>query len=410
MQQLWLRTFRCAACLVVLACQPALMAAQQPPGFSAAWREVEGWYRGRVEREGIVGSSLWFVHDGRVLARAFHGFADLDSGRRVDEHTIFHWASITKTLTGIAVMQLRDRGLLSLDDPAVRYLPELREVHNPFGSVEDVTIRHLLSHSAGFRGPTWPWGGDKAWHPHEPTRWEQLVAMMPYTEVLFEPGSRYSYSNPGIVFLGRIIELLTGDDFEVYMDKNVLKPLGMYRSYYDITPYHLLRYRSNNYYASDGDLVANGLDFDTGITTSNGGLNAPIPDMVEYLRFLGGDPDKLAGDGAILSRASLEEMWEVQQPVPSEEGDDSLRQFMGLTYFILERGDLRVIGHTGGQKGFISFFYLDPVSGAAAIAAFNTLGLSAEGSPKPDTRRVLSELRAMLFDRIFPLFREGTDQ
>ncbi len=84
-----------------------------------------------------------------------------------------------------------------------------------------------MTHSAGFRGATWPWGGDKPWHPFEPTSWSQLVAMFPYTEVEFQPGSRHSYSNPGIIFLGIIIERLTGDDYEVYIDKNVLKPLEM---------------------------------------------------------------------------------------------------------------------------------------------------------------------------------------
>ena len=104
-----------------------------------------------------------------------------------------------------------------------------------------------MTHSAGFRAPTWPWGGDKPWHPFEPKRYEQLVAMLPYTEILFQPGSRHSYSNPGIVFLGRIIEQLTGDDFEVYVDKNILKPLEMHRSYFDRSPYHLLAHRSHGY-------------------------------------------------------------------------------------------------------------------------------------------------------------------
>ena len=190
--------------------------------------------------------------------------------------TIFHWASITKTFTGIAILQLRDRGLLSLDDPAVKYLPELRQVHNPFGDMAQVTLRHLLSHSAGFRAPTWPWSEGKDWEPFEPPRYEQLQAMLPYTELLFAPGSRYSYSNPGIVFLGRIIEVLTNEDYEVYVDKNVLKPLGMHRSFFDKTPPHLLRHRSHSYFY-DGRACARPASTSTrGVTVSNGGLNAPL--------------------------------------------------------------------------------------------------------------------------------------
>src|ERR1051326_1115279 len=109
--------------------------------------------------------------------------------------------------------------------------------------------------------------------------------MMPYTEILFPPGSKYSYSNPGIIFLGRVIEKLSGDDFEVYVDKNVLKPLGMTHSYFDVSPYHLVADRSNNYEVEAGKVTANGLDFDTGITVSNGGLNAPITDMAKTVAF-----------------------------------------------------------------------------------------------------------------------------
>jgi CubicO group peptidase (beta-lactamase class C family) len=70
-------------------------------------------------------------------------------------------------------MQLRDRGLLALDDPVVKYVPEVR-IHNPFGDVSQITIRRLMSHSAGLRASTWPWGGDRPWQPFEPTEWSQL--------------------------------------------------------------------------------------------------------------------------------------------------------------------------------------------------------------------------------------------
>ena len=382
---------------------PPPLSAQVPDGFQPAWRHVAAEYRQLLESEGIIGSSLWFLRDGEVLAREFHGLADLDTQRPVDEHTIYHWASITKTFTGIAIMQLRDRGLLSLDDPVVHYLPELRGVHNPYGSMREITLRQLLSHSSGFRMATWPWGGDEPWHPHEPTSWDQITAMIPYTQIHFEPGSRYSYSNPGIIFLGRIIELLTGDDYEVYVDKNILKPLEMYRTYFDRTPYHLLKHRSNNYYVDNGEISANGLDFDTGITVSNGGLNAPITDMVKYLAFLADAPAERERYEEILARPSLEEMW---QPIVDIWVDSATgtRSQMGLTYFLLEHGDLHVIGHTGGQKAFISFFYVDPRTGAAAIAANNTLGIAGDGDAKPDTRRVMAEVQGMLFESVFTLF------
>lgn len=337
--------------------------------FQRAWSETRTFYQTTLKEEGIVGSGLMVVRGDSVLGADFYGLADIETSRPVDGNTIFHWASITKTFTAIAIMQLRDRGLLSLDDPIVKYVPELREVNDTFGTIEDVTIRHLLSHSAGFRNPTWPWGGDKPWHPFEPTRWAQLVAMMPYTEILFPPGSRFSYSNPGYIFLGRVIETLSGDDFEVYLEKNVLRPLGMRSSYFDRTPYHLLRYRSNNYTVRNGIPVANGLDFDTGITVSNGGLNAPLGDMARYLRFLLNAPGLSDDAKNVLRRSSLEEMWRPQVGGASQ---DSPTGSVGLSYFIIQQGETRVIGHTGSQAAFRSFFYIHPETQSGIIAVFNT--------------------------------------
>ncbi|MCA8954221.1 MAG: beta-lactamase family protein [Planctomycetes bacterium] len=326
--------------------------------------------RQSCERQGVVGGSLMFLRAGEQglteVGFEGYGFADRDAGRAVDRDTIFHWASCTKTLTGIAMMQLRDRGRLELADPIVGYLPELREVHDPFGKLETITLRHLLSHSAGFRAGTWPWK-NAPWQPHEPTRWSQLVAMMPYTELEFEPGTRFSYSNPGIVLLGQVLEQLTGDDYEVYMQKNVLGPLGMTCTYYDITPYHLQRFRSHSYARTATGTEDLGPDFDTGITVSNGGLNAPLPDMARYLAFLLGACEAGSPAAGVLARDSLREMWQPQvasQPQGSER--------IGLTFFLQEHEGSLFPTHTGGQRSFVTFFYVHPDSGTAALGAFNT--------------------------------------
>jgi len=381
---------------VFAAAEAAAQAA--PAGFTNAWSNIERSFHGLLTEEDVVGGTIAFVHGSDVLGLTVHGYADRESGREVDERTIYHWASITKTLTAIAIMQLRDRGLLDLDDPIVEYVPELSVAHNPFGSMEQVTIRHLLSHSAGFRSSSWPWGGGEEWHPHEPTDWSQLVAMMPYTEVEFEPGSRWQYSNPGIIFLGRVIESLSGDDFETYMEKNVLRPLGMRSAYYDTTPYHLLEHRSNNYDGVGDRRIPNGLDFDTGITTSNGGLNASVEDMALYLAYLLNDAGSADARG-VLDRASLEEMWHAE--VPIGEADD-VRTEMALGYFLLERNGIRLVGHTGSQKAFRSFFYIHPETGAGMIAVLNSA--AGPDSTHPDTGRILSHLRDAMMDTLLPLF------
>ena len=352
--------------------------------FARAYREFKTNYENELRQHGIVGSSFFFIRDNQVVARELYGLAHVELNRAVDEETIYHWASITKTFTGIAIMQLRDRGLLKLDDPVIKYLPELKAAHNPYGDMGDITIKHLLTHSAGFRNPTWTWrDDDKDWQPFEPQRWEQLVAMMPYTEVLFKPGSRYSYSNPGVIYLGRIIELLTHDDYEVYIDKNIFKPLEMHRSYFDTSPYHLLKYRSHSYYVRDGKRTPARFDADTGITVSNGGLNAPLPDMVKYVNFLLGDPKKQAVYDGVLKRSSLEEMWQPQLASGGFHARlDERQDGGGLAFFIDDIEGQRYVGHNGDQNGFKSFMSLCPATRTASLLVFNTETQPTTNSPR----------------------------
>ncbi len=373
----------------------ATLGAADEAGFQRAWTAFTAYYRSGCEKAGIVGGALALVKAGRPVAHVVYGEQDHATHRLVDEETIFHWASITKTFTGIAILQLRDRGLLALDDPAVKYLPELRQVHDPFGDVSDITIRHLMTHSAGFRAPTWPWGGDKPWHPFEPTRYEQLVAMLPYTEILFKPGSRHSYSNLGVVFLGRIIEQLSGDDYEVYVDKNILKPLEMHRSYFDRSPYHLVAHRSHGYVRDDEGLHEEPFDFDTGVTVSNGGLMAPIPDMARYLAFLlGREPARAAVYDGVLKRTSLDEMWRPQIPIARDESTEGGEQSIGLSFFLETHEGRHLVGHSGNQAGFIAHIYLDPERGAAYVVAFNT--------DSPATHALDDALRDELLRTVFP--------
>src|SRR5262249_44931906 len=287
----------------------------------------------------------------------------------------------------VAIMQLRDRGLLSLDDPAIKYVPELRDIHNPYGDMSQVTIRHLMTHSSGLRAGTWPWGGDQPWHPFEPTRWDQVVAMFPYTQLLFKPGTKYSYSNPGAIFLGRIIERFSGDDYEVYITKNLFMPLGMTRSFFDRAPYHLVAHRSHSYVRTDEGLKEQRFDFDTGITVSNGGLNAPLGDMAKWLRFLLG-----AGSASVLKRSSLEEMFTPEIRAREGEGGSGSDVQAGLSCFIEKYGGVTLVGHSGDQNGFISHLYFHAPSKSGYIVSFNT-DATSKSDPRKTTRAVDNDVR-----------------
>ena len=149
-------------------------------------------------------------------------------------------------------------------------------------------------------------------------------------------------------------------------------------------------------------------DVDTGITVSNGGLNAPLPDMVKYINFLMGDPRRQEAYDQVLKRASLLEMFQPQLPIeaggiPQQEGQNR-KDSIGLTFFVEENFGMKFIGHSGGQNGFISHFYVRPESRTAYVIAFNTQATPTEKQPAQDTRKLDREVKDYLFQKIFTLF------
>jgi len=366
-----------------------LPAQGKPAGWDAAVKALDEL----MATDRVVGGSLVLARSGAVVARHDAGLADRARHQPTEPGTLYHWGSITKTLTAVAVLQLRDRGLLSLDDPITRWVPELRQVHNPFGSMDGITIRMLLSHSSGFQDPTWPYGAGKDWEPFEPTRWEQLVAMMPYQEIHFAPGSRYGYSNPAYIYLARVVESITGDPWQSYVYKNIWGPLGIRESYFNRTPWHLAERRAAGYTlrkeeSGEERLRDNGREFDPGITIPNGGWNAPVADLVAWASYLAA----VAGGqtaGPVISRETLEEMWRPVVPVRDGEA-------MGLGFFIVTEGKRRLIGHTGEQGGFRSFMYLDPASQSVVVGVVNTTNNARPGESDRAFRRAAGAARELL--------------
>jgi len=404
----------CLAICMVTFCIPCTARAQVD-AFYAKFDSV-------LTRHGVIGGGFAWVHEGTPRVHCF-GEARNDTHQPVDAETTYNWASITKTMTAIAILQLRDRGKLSLDDPAVRFVPELREIHNDFGPVDAITIRQLLTHTAGFRNPTWPWDCDDTkqcgWQPFEPARWAQVAAMLPYTHVAFKPGSRWSYSNLGYVFLGQIIERLSGDDFEVYVDKNILKPLGMTSSYFDRAPYFLEKHVAASYLRAGEKLTPQPFDFDTGITTSNSGLKAPLTDMAKYAAFLIGDRSNPIYE-VVLKRSSVEEAWHGIAPVetpgepatPYTSGPHGARPVMGLGFFVMAVDGRQIVYHDGDQGGFSSELLIDPAGKSASLLVVNTTDTGIpkdlshpESNTEPDPHTDLrQELRTALIESVFPAY------
>ena len=356
--------------------------------------DIQAAHAKALHQEDVVGATFSLASDGALLARFDIGYADREQEIKVNEQTIFHWASVTKTFTSIAIMQLVERGLLSLDAVVIDYLPEISAVHNPFGPMDGITVRHLLSHSAGLRSPSWPWNDEPDWQPYEPRHWSQLVAMMPYTEILFEPGTRFGYSNLGIIFLGQIIERVSGDDIEVYIDKNILKPLGMYRSYFDRTPWHLITHKTLGYFREESGIRSVGREFDTGITAANGGLNAPASDMMKFANFLAGALER----PSVLKPETLALMYQPLHPVSS---DEDREVSVGLGFFVADHrtadGEVivRWVGHSGYQLTHRSSLMVNPADRQVFVAAANTVS-------RPNGNPSQASLRKRLLGEFFP--------
>ncbi len=368
---------------------------------TAAFDQVVTDYQKAIQKEGVVGGSVALVRPENSLVRRHFGVLEREVDRLVDDDTIFHWASVSKVFTAVAAMQLVERGKLSLDDAVVDFIPELRRAHNPYGSMSDINIRHLLTHSAGFRGSTFPWNvdGDKAapsFQAHEPKNWAQLEATFPYTGVRFKPGTKASYSNLGITVLGRIIEIVSGETIEGYISKNIFMPLEMHDSFFDASPWHLKEDRVHGYWLRDGEYVDNGSELDSGITHANGGINATIADMAKFVSFLLGE-----SDDSILRRDTLDAML---QPQLDFAKDPRRELSIGLGFFVIDETNSAgkkqaFFGHAGYQGGHRSAIYIAKDGSGAFLLAVNT---ARRGLGNPSAEK----FRMDLVDSVFPLLRK----
>jgi CubicO group peptidase (beta-lactamase class C family) len=165
------------------------------------------------------GVAVAVIRDGEIVHRAGYGLADLATGTPITPDTTFRLASVSKQLTGMAIMLLAEEGMLDYDDPVVQYLPELER----FGS--EITIRHLLHHTSGL--PDYYDTLEAELEEDWITNQEAVEFFSQWGETLFPAGDRYEYSNPGYEMLAAIVERVSGKLFREFMDERIFQPLGM---------------------------------------------------------------------------------------------------------------------------------------------------------------------------------------
>ncbi|MDK2870648.1 MAG: hypothetical protein PWP39_1883 [Pyrococcus sp.] len=238
----------------------------------------------KMSESRMPGISVALIKDGEVVYSRGFGFRDLESGLPTTSRTVYGIGSITKSFTALAIMQLVEKGLISLDDPVEKYIPmKLR----PFG--EPVRIHHLLTHSSGI--PSLGYAEafidgvlnvGHSWLPVATP--EDIIAFAQDAEkwAFTKPGERFFYSNTGYVMLGKIISEVSGMLYEEYVKENILKPLEMDHSYFfkkevdkefDVATGYVLDPQKEAHIPKS---------FPYGIT-ADGGLLSNVLDLAKYL-------------------------------------------------------------------------------------------------------------------------------
>lgn len=176
----------------------------------------------------IPGLSLIVVKNDSVIYSKGYGWADIPRKIRATPETVYHWFSVTKIITAIAIIQLYEQGKLNIEDSVSKYLPNFN-IKYPSDTSKTITIRNLLNHSSGIPGAGMT---VVKWIHHEgEPHWNQtefLKKVLPdYSTLWFEPGEKTSYTNIAYMVLGAIIEEVTNQTYEDYVRQNILDPLGM---------------------------------------------------------------------------------------------------------------------------------------------------------------------------------------
>jgi CubicO group peptidase (beta-lactamase class C family) len=250
----------------------------------------------------VPGVAWGVIVDGVLMHAGATGVRDVASNAKAMPDSVFRIASMTKNFTAMAIMKLRDQGRLSLDSPAARYVPELQGLPYPTTDSPVITVRHLLSHSAGFPEDN-PWG-DRQLAETDATLARWMRAGFPFSQ---PPGMGYEYSNTGFAILGQVVARVSGMRARDYIDREILKPLGMTYTKWEASAVPGDRI-ARGYGRIDGQWVLEKPLAD-GAYGAMGGLYSSVPDLAKLVAlYLSAYPPRDGDDNGPIRRSSLREM------------------------------------------------------------------------------------------------------
>jgi serine beta-lactamase-like protein LACTB len=286
-----------------------------------------------------------------VWAQGF-GLADLEQNAPVRPESVFRIASISKPIAATALMQLVERGLVSLEDPIQRYVPSFPR--KPQG---EIRIRHLLTHTSGIRHYRGNEMNSRELFPSI----ERALAVFRNDPLLFAPGEQYSYSTYGYNLLAAVIEVASGRSFDDYLRLNIFAPAGMASTFLE-RPQELVRWRAKHYVrgALPGTWF-NAPYVDLSVKWAGGGM---ISSTLDLARF-----DIALNAGRLLKPASLDQMY------TSARLNSGALTGYGLGWMVSQDGVRLRVAHSGGATGGTTFMLREPRARLASVLLANLDGV-----------------------------------
>jgi CubicO group peptidase (beta-lactamase class C family) len=342
--------------------------------------DLESFFDGivplQLERSDVAGASVMVMQNGQVLLRKGYGYADLKSKKPVDPAaTIFRLASISKLFTWVSVMQLVEQGKLDLDTDVNRYLDfQIRPAFS-----QPVTLRNLMTHTGGF---------EEVIRDIIVTDPKQAVTLRDFLihnqpQRLFPPGTIPAYSNYGVGIAGYIVQRMSGQPFEQYVEQHIFTPLKMQHSTFYQPPPTLLRRLPSEGYPTDTEKPPIGFEIFNPVPA--GGVSSTAADMGRFGQALlnGGELD----GNRILKPETLQAMW-----TPQFRSSGQMPP-LGMGFYEIWRNGLHWIGHEGDLVAFHSLFMLEPANKLMLFISYNSAGGGDKTRP---------EIIDMFTDRYFP--------
>lgn len=312
--------------------------------------DLDALFKQMVLDENAIGASAGYSLNGEMVWIAAQGLSDKNNNKPFTKETKVRMASIAKPMTAIAVMQLVEQSLIDIDKPIQTYIPDF-----PKQPKTQITTRHLLSHTSGLAGyKNSKEAETKITYP----RLSDAVDFFKNRPLLFEPGTKYSYTSYGYTVLGLIIEKVTGVSYESYMQKNIWDVANMTNTGIDV--YGVQEENASKLYRKTRQgKLKEGKENNLSNRVPGGGFYTTVEDLLKF------------GNAVIDNRFIKNETLSVMRKHHSLEKDRNSYGFGWFLYAVKPNvGD--VIGHSGGQTGCSSQLLIVPEQGIVTVVLANT--------------------------------------